>query len=321
MKIFLAGNDGDVGCIPLHVLGYPYRLSSYYALRGSASNRALTLECVKHLPPDGEWIMDSGLFSLMFGSEKDTLKGYDAFRGYAETYLADMKAWGWKHTIVECDTQRVLGIPETHKLRDELFRPSGFDVIYVWHIPEGEEGLTELARKDRRVALSVPEFRNVLGRGSKVHAAILQGLRLIRAAKRNDQRVHLLGNTEAALLSAPLPADTCDSTSWLAGGQYGNGQYFDRQREEVVTASVYSPKWRAWREWCEQAFAPSFALLRQYTSLTPDKADKRWSYYGNNLCSAIAYVLWMEHINGEPVKLVVPTTLPTRYVKTEGSDE
>jgi len=318
VKIFLAGNDGAEYAIVLHALGYPYRLCSYFYLTGPRSRaRDMVLDCVRESPPDAEWIMDSGLYSFMFGAEKGTLTTFADYQKYAVDYVAAMKDWGWKHAIVECDVQRVLGVPETNKLRDEVFRPSGLETIYVWHIPEGEEGLTKLAKQERRVALSVPEFRGVLGRGLGPHKAIMQGLRLIREAQRADQRVHLLGNTERALVKAPLPADTCDSTSWLAGGQYGNGQFFDSKRSEVAAASVYSPKWRAWRAWCEKRFDVTFALLREFVGSN----DQRWFYYGNACCSAIAYVLWMERLNGQTVVLTPPKTLPssTRKFREEAA--
>ena len=307
MKIFLAGNDSGAYALVLHALGYPYRLASYYQVNDPSH---AVFECSRQAP-QVEWIMDSGLFSLMFGAGKGLLKGYDAYEAYAKKYVADMKAWGWQHAIVECDVQRVLGVAETHRLRDEVFRPSGLETIYVWHIPEGEEGLTELARRERRVALSVPEFRSVLGNGrisggGVAHAAIMRGLRLIREAKRADQRVHLLGNTERGLVEAPRPADTCDSTSWMSGGRFGQGITFDPKVGAVASIAIFSPRWKAWSGWCEEAFKPSFDLIRDRFGA----GSKQWVYYRNAACSAIAYVLWMERLNGK-VDLVVPASLPT----------
>lgn len=316
MKIFLAGNDGSEYAVVLHALGYPYRLSSYfYMVHTRPSACVLTLACMEASPPGSEWILDSGLYSLMFGAEKGTLKTFDDYLGYAQKYVATVKEWGWKHAIVECDVQRVLGVPETHRIRDEVFRPSGLETIYVWHLPEGDQGLVELAKRERRVALSVPEFRAVIGKAGPVttHTAILAGLRAIRRAGRADQRVHLLGNTERAYLQAPAPADTCDSTSWISGGRYGRGMFFDQRRKDVNVASVYSPKWRAWRSWCEATFPASFELVREFVG---GKVERMF-YYGNALCSAISYVLWMEALSGESVKLVIPDRLPpgARFVE------
>ena len=305
MKIHLAGNDSRAYALVLHALGYPYRLASFYQAN-KASNAVFQLS---REAPQIEWIMDSGLYSLMFGSDKGKLTTFEQFEQYAIDYVRKIKQLGWTQAIVECDVQRVLGVAETHRLRDEVFRPSGLEVIYVWHVPEGEAGLSALAKQERRVALSVPEFRAVYGRGAgaggKTHAAIMRGTRLIRDVGRKDQRLHLLGNTEAALLAFPAPADTSDSTSWLSGGRFGNGMWFDPVTGAVGDMSVYSPKWKAWRAWCEERFGKSFELIRKSFA----DNEKRWRYYGNAMCGAIAYVLWMERINGK-VDLVIPDSLP-----------
>lgn len=236
-----------------------------------------------------EWIMDSGLFSLMFGSEKGTLTTFDDFKSYALKYVSDMAEWGWNHAIVECDIQRVLGVKETHRLRDEVFRPSGREVIYVWHIPEGEAGLRALARNEKRIALSVPELRKELGAGSpRLKASLIRLLKIIR--EEGSPRVHLLGNTERALVT--LPADSGDSTSWMAAGRYGEGYIFNHDTRTAESISIYSPKWKAWRSWCESHFAHSFSLL--YGIWNPQ--SKQSTYYGNVACSAIAFLLLMQSL-------------------------
>ena len=308
MRIFLAGNDSAQYATVLHALGYPYRLASYY----KADQRDNIIYSYCHDAPHVEWIMDSGLYSLMFGSEKGKLTTFEQYFDYAKLYVKRMKEYGWTQAIVECDVQRVLGVEETHRIRNEIFRPSGLEVIYTWHIPEGERGLVELSKTERRVALSVPEFRAVYGRGNvaggaAAHKAIMRGIRLIREAQRSDQRLHLLGNTERALLNAPSPADTCDSTSWISGGRFGNGMWFNMASGAVESMSVYSPKWKAWRAWCEREYGQAFDLIRG--SIAQDA--KRWLYYGNQMCSAISYVLWMERINGK-VEIVMPKSLPVQ---------
>lgn len=293
MKVFLALTaSSQYPRIP-HELGYPYRLCSYFYLRDEPPEvLKLHLDTCK----DGsEWIMDSGLFSYMFGGAKGTLKTYDDFKRYAVEYVEKMHKWGWKHAIVECDTQRILGVDLTEKLRDEVFRQSGLEVIYVWHIPEKEEGLVELARKEKRVALSIPEFRQVSGSsptgGEAVRKMILRGLSLIKKAGTNP-RVHLLGNTENKLIT--MPADSCDSSTWTAAGRWGFGHYFDPRTRALAQASIYSPKWRAWREWCFDQYDAAFKRLRAHY-----KTPAQHVYYDNATCSAIAMWMMMNKINGD----------------------
>lgn len=286
-----------------HLIGYPYRLCSYFYAKELP---ALQFARLVETSLDGsEWIMDSGLFSFMFGAQKGMLKTFDDYKSYALTYLAAVNAWGWKHAIVECDVQRVLGVPETERLRDEVFRPSGHEVVYVWHIPEGEDGLARLAQREKRIALSVPELRQVLGTGPtgglKVRAALIHLLGVIRKSGASP-RVHLLGNTERSLVG--LPADSCDSTSWNSGGRYGWGYSYDPAQRWLEQLSLYSPKWFAWRAWCEQEFAISFKLLRQATT-----TDVAYTHRSGNMCSAIAHLMLMEALSGQRMRLPPPTEL------------
>src|SRR5580698_7478014 len=145
VKIFLAGCDRAWFAPIPHLIGYPYRLCSYFYMKDA--NRACR-EVLATVNDGSEWIMDSGLYSFMFGAQKGTLTSFSDYKRYAMDYLAGVNDWGWNHAIVECDVQRVLGMSETQRIRDEVFRPSGREVIYVWHLPEGEAGLALLARQE-----------------------------------------------------------------------------------------------------------------------------------------------------------------------------
>lgn len=240
MEIYLAGAETIQMSRTLHQLRYPYRLCSYFHIGKKRPD-----ELMEHAKDGSKWIMDSGLFSMMFGAHKNKLTTYDDFREYAQHYVQTMHDWGWEHTIVECDTQRLLGVEETYRLREEVFERCGLEVIYVWHIPCGTEALVGDAYMSRdRIALSVPEIRDVCGGGAKTKAALIK---LLSMSYRKGPKVHLLGNTEMDLLS--LEADSCDSTSWLAGVRYGRGAIYGSRRIQAV--SIYSPKYRKWLEWCE----------------------------------------------------------------------
>ena len=78
MKIFCAGCDRAEFSILMQAVGYPYRLCSYYYLRKEPKTRGLMFQCVEQAP-QSEWIMDSGLFTLMFGAGKGSLTKYEHF--------------------------------------------------------------------------------------------------------------------------------------------------------------------------------------------------------------------------------------------------
>lgn len=288
MKVFLAGNDRGDYAYSLRDIEYPYRLTSYYYMKKEPKVVPGVLECAQ----DGsEWIMDSGLFSLMFGSEQGTLKTYEDFYRYASEYVENCRKWNWKHAIVECDVQRVLGVEETFKLRESVFDKSGFEVIHVWHLPEKEDGLAKLAATRKRIALSVPELRVVMGTGptggTKVATAVLHLLKVARAA--GPAQIHLLGCTEDRLMR--MPADSCDSTSWNSINRYGVG-YVYGGKGQLLQAHAHSPKWYAWRKHCEQSWPKAFASIRgKWTE------PRTQSFFVNAAVSAQAFRLYMESIN------------------------
>lgn len=292
MKIFLAGNDASDYGKALDCLHYPHRLLSYYyAFLKSNSHAHMMPICRK---PGVDWIMDSGLYTFMFGSEKGKLKTFEDYRGYAQKYVETMHAQEWNHGVVECDVQRVLGVEECFRLREELFDKSGLDVIYVWHIPEGIDGLRKLAKERARIAISVPELRAVFGvgvsGGVKVTAALIQLLRICRAS--GPARVHLLGATEPRMMR--LSADSCDSTTWQSG-RWGFGKTYAglQQENPLPDASMYSPKWARWVAWCEKAYPETYRQLHEQWN-----DSRSYSYFSASVSTAVSFWLFMEALNG-----------------------
>lgn len=307
MKLFLALSRTPHFVFMPHALGYPYRLFSYYYM--ADSDERMQQKVLETSLDGSEWIMDSGLFTYMFGAGAGggALDSYEKAYAYASKYVEDMHRWNWKHAIVECDVQRVLGVDACERLRDEVFRPSGFEVIYVWHLPEKVEGLRALASREKRIALSVPELRQVFGGGSvaggpKVKSVLISLLNEIRRTGA-EPRVHLLGNSENSLVS--LPADSADASTWTAAGRWGTGYYFDFRTNRLGQASIYSPKWRQWRRWCEGEFPRAFEAMRREWTKETNRV-----YIANVMCCAVAMWLLQEAINGtssvhsEPEKLL-----------------
>lgn len=305
MKIFLAGGEPVTSALTLQAAGYPFRLVSYFMLKSSPKSQRVILECAEQAL-GSEWIMDSGLFSFMFGSsqnEASTPVDYDGFKRYATEYIQAMQTWGWKHALVECDVQRLLGADANERLREEVFRQSGMEVIYVWHLPDGERGLIELARREKRIALSIPELRQVLANGASSAAvlkkAVIHLLRVIRSSGATP-RVHLLGNTDVALCT--VPADSCDSTSWKTVNQYGSAY-------DVITGkqslSKYSPRWSAWRRHVRETYAQAMTMLRPLAS-----SQVQWTYIEHELAAIAVFNIFMERSEGRNCRLTMPNRLP-----------
>ena len=208
MRLFLAG--AETWSHVLDVAKYPYRLGTVAYLG------ARELPPAQYDPTNGiHWLLDSGVFTLMKDSATLTLQ--DA-REYSRRYLEQVARMGWKHPIVECDMQRVLGVEETWKLRAEFFDQSGLEVMHVWHLPDGEAGLERMAARYDYIGFGLPELKRCAQ--GNYRALLLAALARVRATN-PKARVHLLGTADSQLLQ--LPIYSCDISSWIGSMQYGTG--------------------------------------------------------------------------------------------------
>lgn len=257
-KLFLVFGSDEFGNI-LHATEYPYRLCSYHYIKGKPAISVPRLqEWVS--TPGTEWIMDSGLFTYMFGSEKGTITSYEQAYAYASKYVEFMHELSWKGGVVECDVQRLLDRDACDKLRTDVFDKSGLDVIYVWHLPETIDGLREMGATRKRMSLSIPELRQVYGTGVALRDVTTKLMAVATEQDRPERRIHLLGNTESGLMLER--ADSGDSSSWMAGVRYARGPMFVGGK--IAAVNIRSPRWRAWAEFVERTYAPDLSSVPGY---------------------------------------------------------
>lgn len=276
----------------LSLMGHhPYRLVSYYYLKNMRDPKT-TLEALVTTPQN--LIVDSGLYSLMFGSEQGTIPStYEAYREYTLRYIDDMQKWCPDCYIVEADTQRLLGMDATFKLREE-FEPLGSRVMYVWHQPEGLDGLVKLAKEVDYVGIGLPELRMIASGGGtpvgqpKIVNKMCEDLlrRVHEACGDSPPRIHLLGCTVQNLMTTSL-AWSCDSTSWLSGIRFGNGMIWTA-RKGLENANIRSDRFLKFRELAMDAFPPAVDFARKQSN--PD-------YYLNCLACAYAYGLYQHWLD------------------------
>lgn len=265
-------------------VGHTYYLVSYWYAKKGIRTREQALGADPR-----NVIMDSGLFSLMFGSEKGTIPStLDAYERYTTQYLEDLAAWKFGGYVVEADVHKLLGMDAVHRLRRH-FTPLGDRVIYVWHREEGLDGLLKLAEERSYIAISVPEIRSIVSGGGSVTASsdvvqvrVFDLLRRIHAHCKTrgilPPRIHLLGCTVASMMQTRL-AWSCDSTSWLAGIQYGRGFIWNPQGR-FEGAAIRSDAFLRWRAECEAMFPSSAEYAR---------ASQNPEYYLNIMACAAAF--------------------------------
>jgi hypothetical protein len=196
--------------------GVRYTLQTFYGIHKNKHRLAYgydVLNKFQHI------IIDSGLFSIMFGCEAGTTFGEKEARAWFEEYVGWINQSQFKNaSYVECDVQKKLGVEAAWEYRKEMkARIAGKGtVINVYHLEDGNpDKLIDFADY---IAVSIPELRfNV---SDKERYQITRYITSKAHAK--GKRIHLLGCTEKKMMREFSFCYSCDSTSWSSGFRYGH---------------------------------------------------------------------------------------------------
>ena len=178
-------------------------------------------------------IMDSGLFTLMFGAHAGK-RDKRFMESWQQSIIEFVRTNSYKGAVVEVDCQKVLGVDEAWTLRKELRNALSNELINVYHAEDGNHGLDRLIEFSDYIAISVPELRAMyvpqLAEYVKRQAAYIKN-------KKPDIRIHLLGCTEVRIMRQCTFCDSCDSTSWQQVNRYGNLEVIYDDRTVKITRS------------------------------------------------------------------------------------
>lgn len=220
-------------------------------------------------------IQDSGLFTLMFGSQKgkkdETLlnKWYDAL---VEFTLDNAP----KATCVEVDCQKVLGVEKAWEFRLRMKRDLPNNrIINVFHLEDGQKGLDRLIEFAEYIAISVPELRFA---GKKNHT--YQVARYIKNKKPGID-IHLLGCTELSLLDKCKFCTSADSTSYTQSLRFGflKGHHAKSIKTDKIIELVGLGKYNEIRKWYNETNANSIILNIYHLMHTYQKHAGDQNYY------------------------------------------
>lgn len=160
-------------------------------------------------------IMDSGLFTLMFGAHagKRDEKFIEKWYNLIVEFTLNNK---YNKTLVEVDCQKILGVEKAWEYRKRMKNdlPNNRQ-INVFHKEDGIKGLDRLIEFSDYIAISVPELRALKQKNytNKLAYYIKNKKPLID--------IHLLGCTENKLLKELNFCSTADSTTWLQVNRFG----------------------------------------------------------------------------------------------------
>lgn len=223
LKVHFAGLDAGLQFfISLEVSDVHYSLFSCYPyivnkkLDGNlVTNNNFIHNCDQHFK---HLIMDSGLFTLMFGAKKGSKLDLNFLINWQDKIIKFVNQNQIKATCVELDCQKVLGTDEAWYLRKRMKDKLPNRQINVFHLEDGMKGLDRLIEFSDYIAFSVPELR--------IHRpkSYREGTReLVNYTKNKKPKIdiHLLGCTEFGMLKENKCCTSSDSTSWESAGRYG----------------------------------------------------------------------------------------------------
>jgi len=287
MKLFLAGADMDYHIEPVYLSGHASMLSSYWKHKDKFIPSWLKWY---NKTKNADWIMDSGLFTMMFGAGSDKTYKEEDIVEYTNKYISDLKKIKYNGYIVEMDVHKIFGLESLKRFR-YIFKQK-YDIektIYVWHIEEGEEGFIKLCKTYPYIAISIPELRIVL-KGKNNLEKMVKKLVMLANKINPNIKIHLLGCTQQSLMEQK-GYYSCDSTSWMSSVKYGTGHIFVGNR--IKQFNVHTKGWQDY--------------YNKYNHIFPDREKQ---YHRNLVLCAIAFNKLNRYINNkyynfEPIKTIL----------------
>jgi len=168
------------------------------------------------IPTFKGFLLDSGAYTFMIQAQKKKVN--IDWNKYIRDYAAFINKFN-VDCFFELDIDRIVGIKEVERLRDELEILTNKKCMPVWHRSRGLEYWRTMCRNYDYISLSASG-----NNGSSEWTRKPDGARamwhLLNIARENNCRVHGLGYTRLPMLKR-LRFYSVDSTAWLMGNRGG----------------------------------------------------------------------------------------------------
>lgn len=220
-------------------------------------------------------IQDSGLFTLMFGSQNGTKgeyfmdKWYDALIEFSQKYSSGA-------TCVEVDCQKVLGVEKAWHFRQRMRNDLPNNrIINVFHLEDGMNGLDRMIEFSDYIAISVPELR-FAGKKNYVYQ-----LACYIKNKKPEIDIHLLGCTELELLHKCNFCTSADSTSYIAGKRFGfiKQRHISSIKTDEIVKLIGKEKYERIKVYNNETNTNSLCLSIEMLKRDYEKAVGNQDYY------------------------------------------
>lgn len=167
-----------------------------------------TEKSVKYLPYYGDYMLDSGAFSMLMGNAKKV-----DLKTYVDSYIAYVQKYNVQK-FFELDIDPIVGYEEVLKIRKYIAAKVGRSPIPVWHKSRGMKDFIEMCKRYKYVAIG----GYVSGEFAK--GEVEKFPLLIKEAHSHGAKIHGLGFTQLKYLPR-FHFDSVDSTAWVSGNRFG----------------------------------------------------------------------------------------------------
>lgn len=180
-------------------------------------------------------IMDSGVYSLVYGKDKHVKKDrkeisswYDAYTDFINKYVPSTV------NIVEVDCQSATGTDDAWLFRKRIRSDCPYHkVINVWHVEDGQYGLDKLIEYSDYLAIPPRQ----LLRYKFSHEKIKQLVRYIKS-KKHSIKIHLLGYTHMETLKQIKNlVYSVDSSTWKMFSRFGTLPSIGLNQKDAMSLS------------------------------------------------------------------------------------
>lgn len=198
-----------------------FLFSAYPYIKTTKSKDIKRIELDELRMPWKHIILDSGLFTLMFGAQKDIPKTESLIEEWMLRLckFVSVNDFDNRCSIVEVDCQKVISPEFAWDVRKEMRKLlPGREIINVFHLEDGQDGFRKLCEFSDYIAISVPELRIAQPKSYKNTTCALA--RMARQIKPGI-KIHLLGCTEEYLLRNNKFCTSADSSSWSSPIRFG----------------------------------------------------------------------------------------------------
>lgn len=206
INIMLAGGESRADELGEQRKKYkPYILESFLQT---------TEKSVKYLPYYGDYMLDSGAFTMLMGNAKKV-----DLKTYVDSYIAYIQKYNVQK-FFELDIDPIVGYEEVLKIRKYIAAKVGRSPIPVWHKSRGMKDFIEMCKRYKYVAIG----GYVSGEFTK--GEVEKFPLLIKEAHSHGAKIHGLGFTQLKYLPR-FHFDSVDSTAWVSGNRFGAVYKFD----------------------------------------------------------------------------------------------